>query len=261
MVKDMKKTYLFGVSLAILFFSFNVNAKEIDTNMGVVQAMDKITGRVSTIEIPVGGEVSFGDFEIKLKSCKTTPPEEAPENFAFINIIENLTGGKTEEIFNGWMISSSPALHEVQHPVYDVWLIKCMDGDLSKFERKEEEKELPEQIDVKKEEIKIEEVKPAEQKEKDNKVEVKPVTEEIKEVKVEAKSEVATEDKPIELKEVIEAEEQVVYSGTAKEESLKEEEKDVVYQSPQKVEVITVVDETTNTTSEVVYGVKEKKAE
>ena len=28
-------------------------------------------------------------------------------------------------IFKGWMFSSTPALNAVEHPIYDIWLLKC----------------------------------------------------------------------------------------------------------------------------------------
>jgi hypothetical protein len=28
-------------------------------------------------------------------------------------------------VFRGWMFASSPGLHPVEHPLYDVWLIAC----------------------------------------------------------------------------------------------------------------------------------------
>ncbi|MDB2652928.1 DUF2155 domain-containing protein [Candidatus Pelagibacter bacterium] len=28
-------------------------------------------------------------------------------------------------MFNGWMFSSSPSITPFDHPVYDVWLVKC----------------------------------------------------------------------------------------------------------------------------------------
>jgi hypothetical protein len=30
------------------------------------------------------------------------------------------------------MISSSPATHAVEHPIYDVWLLKCLDAEIDK---------------------------------------------------------------------------------------------------------------------------------
>jgi hypothetical protein len=28
-------------------------------------------------------------------------------------------------VFSGWMIASSPALNAMDHPRYDVWLLRC----------------------------------------------------------------------------------------------------------------------------------------
>ena len=45
------------------------------------------------------------------------------------------------------MFSSSPALNAVEHPIYDVWLLKCYDGDLKgKHLLTEEELRLREEI-------------------------------------------------------------------------------------------------------------------
>ena len=39
----------------------------------------------------------------------------------------NLTNKDKDDVFvyNGWMFSSSPSLTPFDHPVYDIWLIKC----------------------------------------------------------------------------------------------------------------------------------------
>ncbi|MBP5399412.1 MAG: DUF2155 domain-containing protein [Alphaproteobacteria bacterium] len=94
-------------------------------NTAVMQAMDKITGHVDLIEVPVNQEVLFGSFSILVRDCKTSAPEETPENFAFVDIVDNISSDAKINIFKGWMVSSSPALNPVAHPVYDVWLLKC----------------------------------------------------------------------------------------------------------------------------------------
>jgi len=33
--------------------------------------------------------------------------------------------GEIKRIFTGWMYASSPGLHAVEHPIYDVWLTDC----------------------------------------------------------------------------------------------------------------------------------------
>lgn len=105
-------------------------AAEISKNTAQMQAMDKITGRVSVIEVPVNGEVAFGSFSIVVRDCKTTPPEETPENYAFVDVADSSFGKMQFNIFKGWMMSSSPALNAVEHPIYDVWLLKCLDTEV-----------------------------------------------------------------------------------------------------------------------------------
>ncbi len=61
--------------------------------------------------------------------CYTRPPEETPENSAYLNIVENLNDGKKQEVFSGWMFSSNPALSAMEHPVYDVWVIGCKNDE------------------------------------------------------------------------------------------------------------------------------------
>ena len=103
----------------------SVSAADIETNMAHLQAMDKITGRVSEIDVPVNGLANFGTFSILVRKCVTKSAEETPENTAFIDIVDNYQTSNPVNIFKGWMFSSSPALNAVEHPIYDIWLLKC----------------------------------------------------------------------------------------------------------------------------------------
>ncbi len=103
------------------------SASGIAKNNAQMQAMDKITGRVSVINVPVNSMVEFGSLSIVVRSCKTRPAEETPDNFAFVDITDKTLKGEEFNIFKGWMISSSPATHAVEHPIYDVWLLQCSD--------------------------------------------------------------------------------------------------------------------------------------
>ena len=52
--------------------------------------------------------------------------DDNPEITAYIQV-KDLTDENNNEVFvfNGWMFSSSPSITPFDHPVYDVWLIKC----------------------------------------------------------------------------------------------------------------------------------------
>ena len=91
----------------------------------VLQALDKVTARVSTFEAPVGDSVRFGTLHIIARACDKRPPEETPESAAFLDISEIKLGEPTEGVYRGWMFASSPALAAMEHPVYDVWVVDC----------------------------------------------------------------------------------------------------------------------------------------
>ena len=91
----------------------------------VLQALDKVTARVSKFEAPVGDTVGFGTLQIIARACDKRPPEETPESAAFLDISEIKPGEPTERVYRGWMFASSPAASSMEHPVYDVWVVDC----------------------------------------------------------------------------------------------------------------------------------------
>ena len=102
-----------------------------DRNVAVLQALDKITARITTLEAPVGVPVAFGTLEIVARRCVTRPPEEPPESTAFVEIAERRPGEPETALFAGWMFASSPAVSSIEHPVYDVWVISCKNASSS----------------------------------------------------------------------------------------------------------------------------------
>jgi hypothetical protein len=100
-------------------------AQAIQMQGAVLQGLDKITARISTINVAVGQTVSFGSLQITLKACDKHPPEETPESAAFLQIIEQKEGEAPVTRFSGWMFASSPALSAMEHPVYDLWVLDC----------------------------------------------------------------------------------------------------------------------------------------
>ncbi|UTW50325.1 DUF2155 domain-containing protein [bacterium SCSIO 12827] len=94
-------------------------------NKVILQGLDKVTARVSTLEARVGEVVRFGTLEIIARSCDKRPPEEPPESAAFLDIWEIRPGEPAISLFRGWMFASSPALNALEHPVYDIWVLDC----------------------------------------------------------------------------------------------------------------------------------------
>ncbi len=101
----------------------------IEHQVAVLQGLDKITARVSPVYATLGLPTYFGSLEIVVRTCKETPPTEAPESAAFLEIRELPPNAdhqrEPEMLFSGWMFASSPAVSALEHPVYDVWLVDC----------------------------------------------------------------------------------------------------------------------------------------
>lgn len=95
------------------------------TNAATLRLLDKVTARVITVDAVIDQPVSFGVLRIVVRACQKNPPEETPESAAFIEIDDARTGQPVKSLFRGWMFASSPGLHALEHPVYDVWVIDC----------------------------------------------------------------------------------------------------------------------------------------
>ena len=88
-------------------------------------ALDKVTGRISHLEIPIDKTVEFGALKVTPRVCNTRPPTEAPHTSSFVEVDEVKLTGEIQRIFTGWMFAESPGLNAVEHPVFDVWLTSC----------------------------------------------------------------------------------------------------------------------------------------
>ncbi len=126
----MTRIAVFGLALALgLIAADPARASDLVFDTAILQGLDKVTGRVVTIDAPVGTPVHFGTLEIIVRTCRQRPPEEQPESSAFLDIWEIRSGQAAASLFRGWMFASSPALSALEHPVYDIWVLNCEDSN------------------------------------------------------------------------------------------------------------------------------------
>jgi hypothetical protein len=116
---------LISLALASGLFSGTAYADPIKNPIAVFAALDKVTGRISHLEIPIDQTVEFGALKVTPRVCDTTPPTETPHTASFVEVDEVNLKGEVQRIFTGWMFAESPGLHAVEHPVFDVWLTSC----------------------------------------------------------------------------------------------------------------------------------------
>ena len=114
----MKKILFLSV-----FMASGLAWADISTDTVVLRTMDKITGRVQKVDLNVGEQTKIGGLTVLVEKCLKKPPEETPENAAFLTIMDEDTPEKP--VFHGWMFSSNPALSAMEHPVYDIWVVEC----------------------------------------------------------------------------------------------------------------------------------------
>lgn len=119
MKKSVFSAILFGALAA-----FPAKAEDVSLEQVVLRGLDKVTGRISTMTVNVGEMAQFGALDVYVRVCYAHPPEETPENAAYLDIVEKKQEGQLK-LFSGWMFSSSPALSAMEHPVFDVWVIRC----------------------------------------------------------------------------------------------------------------------------------------
>lgn len=120
-----------AVLASVMLCAFHVSpatAEWIDGKSVVVQGLDKITARITTLTTSIDAPLRFGTLELTVNRCAFRPPEEPPENVAFLTVFDRGHDPSLapKPVFAGWMFSSSPAVSAMEHPVYDITLLKCL---------------------------------------------------------------------------------------------------------------------------------------
>lgn len=128
-VAHFKHTLLIGMATACglmgIFASQPALAERLSNKVAVFSALDKVTARISKIEIALGETKRFGSLEVTPRVCYSRPPTEKPKTTSFVQVQEVQIDGTEKPIFSGWMFAESPGLNAVEHPVFDVWLTGC----------------------------------------------------------------------------------------------------------------------------------------
>lgn len=119
----------FALALALIGFGAAAFAQDVSDAPGAkLRFLDRLSGAVEDLVLAKGESRSVGDLTVQLDQCRFNPENPAAEAFAHLTIIENQTGAA---IFNGFMVASSPALSALDHPRYDVWVLRCDVPDLA----------------------------------------------------------------------------------------------------------------------------------
>ena len=110
--------------LALAVMGLPAQAQEQATSApgAVLRALDKISGHTVDLEIAVGQGANLGNLQIVLDDCRFPVGNPSGDAYAALEISET---GRDGTLFSGWMIASSPALSALEHPRYDIWVMRC----------------------------------------------------------------------------------------------------------------------------------------
>jgi len=135
-MKKLKKNIKAGISnfyfLFIIFIFINLysyssgKSKLLEGNFIDIKILDKVSSKNELLKIEIGKEEKFKDLLIKALKCKNSEFDDNPEITAYIQV-KDLNNKNNDEVFvfNGWTFSSSPTIQTFDHPVYDLWLMRC----------------------------------------------------------------------------------------------------------------------------------------
>lgn len=113
---------------ALIALPVTVSAQEFaDADAGVLRWLDKLTGETADIEMVLGQEAQSGRLTIRLDACRYPADNPASDAEAHLTVMDQ---GVAKPVFDGWMVASSPALSAMDHPRYDVWVLRCVTPDL-----------------------------------------------------------------------------------------------------------------------------------
>ena len=120
-VKIQKYFYLIFLFLMFSFKSFASDLRFVE-----IKILDKVSSKTSQLSLNIEQETKFENLIIKILKCKNSEFDDNPEITAYMQVQDiTLKNNDKVFVFNGWTFSSSPSISLFDHPVYDIWLIKC----------------------------------------------------------------------------------------------------------------------------------------
>ena len=131
--KKKKKNINLGLLIRVIFFfllPLTVSAETIEKKYASFKLLNKTTNKVSTKEILVSSKISWETLNIEVLYCGSTPPTEIPEDYVLIDVYDTINN-ENNNIYKGWMISSSPDVTPLENPIYDLWLVDCSNDKTS----------------------------------------------------------------------------------------------------------------------------------
>ncbi len=91
-----------------------------------VKILDKLSSKNKLLQLKIGKDYIFKNLNLKVLKCKNSEFDDDPEITSYLQV-RDLNNKDNNEVFvfNGWSFSSSPSIQVFDHPVYDLWILRC----------------------------------------------------------------------------------------------------------------------------------------
>ena len=91
-----------------------------------VKILDKLSSKNKLLQLKIGEDYIFKNLSLKVLKCKNSEFDDDPEITSYLQVRDlNNKGNNEVFVFNGWTFSSSPSIQIFDHPVYDLWILRC----------------------------------------------------------------------------------------------------------------------------------------
>ena len=126
---DLGKSKISKISILFYLLSiYFVQADDLDYfgKKIDIRVLDKLSSKSKLLKLDIGKNFSYKNLEIKVLKCKNSKFDDNPEITTYLQVKDNKNFDNDEIfVFNGWTFSSSPSIQVFDHPVYDLWILKC----------------------------------------------------------------------------------------------------------------------------------------
>ena len=91
-----------------------------------IKILDKLSSKNRLLQLKIGEDYIFKNLSLKVLKCKNSEFDDEPEITSYLQV-RDLNNKDNNEVFvfNGWTFSSSPSIQIFDHPVYDLWILRC----------------------------------------------------------------------------------------------------------------------------------------
>ena len=99
---------------------------DLEGNFLELKILDKVSSKNATLTLKIGEEKKFQNLIFRYQKSRNSKFDDNPEITAYLQVRDLNKKNKDKVfIFNGWTFASSPSIKPFDHPVYDIWIIRC----------------------------------------------------------------------------------------------------------------------------------------